>query len=360
MNNPQISIPSHITEAHPKPHTVYNISVRLPLRSFSLKKRYSDFDQLHKALISSVGAAPPLPLPPKTYFKSTVSDNDFAEDRRKNLEEYLHAIQNDQDPRWRESPPWRQFLNLPSSISNFDSSSTSIASHLNALSTSPLIDPVLWLDAYREMKSLLQEARSEISRRDQSLSASDQHDASAAAKKVLVKASSLLDNLDRGLISLAKKSGDGGLGEGEIRRRKDLLASGLKERDALEALANSLSVKRLQCSSRNSPDITVTSEALKAAAGNIRSRSAGRILGAPVAETDQTRQLDNTGVLQLQQQIMKSQDEDLEALLKAVGRQKQIGLEIGQELDEQNDFLDSLGVDVERYFPINYTIIISE
>ncbi|KAF3928862.1 Syntaxin-8 [Dactylellina cionopaga] len=45
---------------------------------------------------------------------------------------------------------------------------------------------------------------------------------------------------------------------------------------------------------------------------------------------------------------MKSQDGDLEALLKAVGRQKQMGLEIGQELEEQNEFLDTLGVDVER------------
>ncbi|EPS42860.1 hypothetical protein H072_3230 [Dactylellina haptotyla CBS 200.50] len=348
MNGPQISIPSYSTEALPKPHTIYNVSIRQPLRSSSLKKRYSDFDQLHKALISSTGVPPPVALPPKTYFKSTVSDSDFADQRRRNLEDYLHAIQNDQDPRWRDSPPWRQFLNLPSSTSNYESSNTSIASHLSSTGGYSLADPVLWLDAHREMKGFLQDARSEISRRDQSLSVSDQHDASAAAKKALVKVSGLIDNLNKGLASLTKVPGNGGLGDGEIRRRKDLLSSGMKERDALDALANSALTRKSQGNSGNSPDIIVTSEALKTAAGNIRGRSAGRILGVPAPETDRTRQLDNAGVLQLQQQIMKSQDEDLETLLKTVGRQKHMGIEIGQELDDQNELLNSLGVDVDR------------
>ncbi|RVD82977.1 uncharacterized protein DFL_007382 [Arthrobotrys flagrans] len=348
MYEPELSIASYGTEALPKPHTIYNISIRLPLRSFSLKKRYSDFDELHKALVSSVGVPPPIPLPPKSYLKSTVSNNEFAEERRQNLEEYIHAIQNDKDSRWRESPPWRQFLNLPSSTSNYEPSSTSITSHLSSISSHTLTDPVLWLDAHREMKTFLQDARSEISRRDQATSVADQHDASAAAKKVLVKVSGLLDNLERGLTSQSKATGKNILGGGEIRRRKDLLASGIKERNALEALANSLSTNKLQGGNKNSPDVMVTKEALATAAGNMRGRSAGRVLGAPVPETDRTRQLDNTGVLQLQQEIMKSQDEDLEALLKAVGRQKQVGVEIGRELDEQNQFLDSLGVDVER------------
>ncbi|KAK6510330.1 hypothetical protein TWF506_009448 [Arthrobotrys conoides] len=348
MYEPELSIASYGTEAIPKPHTIYNISIRLPLRSFSLKKRYSDFDELHKSLISSVGIPPPIPLPPKSYLKSTVSNNEFAEERRQSLEEYIHAIQNDNDSRWRESPPWRQFLNLPSSTSNYESSSTSITSHLSSISNHTLTDPVLWLDAHRELKTFLQDARSEISRRDQATSVADQHDASAAAKKVLVKISGLLDNLERGLASQDRATGNNILGDGEVRRRKDLLASGMKERNALEALANSLSANKLQSGNKNSLEVMVTKDALATAAGNMRGRSTGRVLGAPVPETDRTRQLDNTGVLQLQQEIMKSQDEDLEALLKAVGRQKQVGVEIGQELDEQNQLLDSLGVDVER------------
>ncbi|EWC44037.1 hypothetical protein DRE_01389 [Drechslerella stenobrocha 248] len=347
MNEPQISVSSYSTEELPKPHTVYIISIKLPLRSSSLKKRYSDFDQLHKDLTSSTGVSPPVALPPKTYFKSTVSDGGFAEQRRKGLDEYLRAIQSHEDQRWRKSPPWRQFLNLPSSISSYESSTTSVASHLTALNHAALTDPVLWLDAHREMKGFLQDARSEISRRDQAISSADQHDAAAAAKKALVKVSALLESLDKGLASLTKSGSNNGLGEGEIRRRRDLLASGLKERDALEALANSISTKKLQGdSSRSSPDMMA--DLFKSATGNQRSRTTGRVLGAPVPETSRTRQLDNVGVLQLQQQIIKSQDEDLETLLKAVSRQKQMGLEIGQEIDEQNKFLDSLDADTDR------------
>ncbi|KAK6344559.1 hypothetical protein TWF696_008191 [Orbilia brochopaga] len=348
MNDPQLSITSYSTEELPKPHTVYNVSIRLPLRSFSLKKRYSDFDQLHRDLTASTGVAPPVALPPKTYFKSTVSDGDFAEQRRKGLEDYLHGIQGCQDSRWRESPPWRQFLNLPSSTSSYESSTTSLSSHLSSLNQSTLADPVLWLDAHREMKTFLQDARSEISRRDQSLSVADQHDASAAAKKALVKVSGLLESLEKGLASATKTPSNMGLGDGEIRRRRDLLVSGFKERDALEVLVNSLSAKKIQGDASNRVSPSTTASASNFTLGNARARTAGRVLGAPIPETDRTRQLDNSGVLQLQQQIMKSQDEDLEALLKTVGRQKQMGIEIGQELDEQNKFLDGLEADVER------------
>ncbi|KAF3910205.1 Syntaxin-52 [Orbilia brochopaga] len=347
MNGPQLSITSHSTEELPKPHTVYNVSIRLPLRSFSLKKRYSDFDQLHRDLTSSTGVAPPVGLPPKTYFKSTVSDGDFAEQRRKELEDYLHAIQGSQDSRWRESPPWRQFLNLPSSTSNYEST-TSLSSHLSSLHQSTFEDPVLWLDAHREMKTFLQDARSEISRRDQSLSVADQHEASAAAKKALVRVSGLLEGLEKGIASVTKIQGNRGLGDGEIRRRRDLLAAGFKERDALEVLVNNLSAKKIPSEASTRVPQSMTAGIAQVAHGNARARTTGRVLGAPIPETDRTRQLDNTGVLQLQQEVMKSQDEDLEVLLKTVGRQKQMGIEIGQELDEQNKFLDELEADVDR------------
>ncbi|KAF3928971.1 Syntaxin-52 [Dactylella cylindrospora] len=349
MNDPQISIPSFTTEALPKPHTVYIISIRLPLRSFSLKKRYSDFTQLHADLTSAVGIGPPASIPPKTFFRSTVSDTDLAEERRKALEQYLLAIQSAQDSRWRDSPPWRQFLTISSSTSNHETSQSAVlSSHLNPLGPDSLKDPVLWLDTYREMKGSLQDARSEISRRDQSFSTVDQHDASAAAKKALTKVSILLDGLEKGLGLISKNSGSGLLGDGEIRRRKDLLTSGVKERDALDALANNVSTKKLYGEHRL-PEATVVGTALRPNPGRVQNRSVGRVLGAPMPETEHTRQLDNSGVLQLQQEIMRTQDEGLEMLLKAVGRQKQLGLEIGNELDDQNEFLDELGDDVDRY-----------
>ncbi|KAL1841789.1 hypothetical protein VTK73DRAFT_3380 [Phialemonium thermophilum] len=72
----EISIPTTSVSSSPdggKPYTLYNITLRLPLRSFVVQKRYSEFVELHNAITSVVGAPPPAPLPGKSWFKSTVS-----------------------------------------------------------------------------------------------------------------------------------------------------------------------------------------------------------------------------------------------------------------------------------------------
>ncbi|KAF3354247.1 hypothetical protein VdG1_07712 [Verticillium dahliae VDG1] len=47
----EISIPSTIlSTGESKPFTLYNITLRLPLRSFVVQKRYSDFASLHSSL----------------------------------------------------------------------------------------------------------------------------------------------------------------------------------------------------------------------------------------------------------------------------------------------------------------------
>ena len=58
---PEIAIPSTSVsnEGASKPYTLYNITLRLPLRSFVVQKRYSDFATLHSTLLSQVGTAPP-------------------------------------------------------------------------------------------------------------------------------------------------------------------------------------------------------------------------------------------------------------------------------------------------------------
>jgi regulator of vacuolar morphogenesis len=78
------------------------------------------------------------------------------------------------------------------------------------------------------------------------------------------------------------------------------------------------------------------------------SRPSGRVLGAPVPETDKTRQLDNEGVVQLQRQLMQDQDLDVEELAKIVRRQREMGLAIHGELELQNEMLDRVDKDVDR------------
>lgn len=152
----------------------------------------------------------------------------------------------------------------------------------------------------------------------------------------------------RGISSESRASS---LGEGELRRRKDLLINARKEKDGLEDLLQAMATKtRL--------DQTVASiedkDALMKASGsgnaggggrNPPGRS-GRVLGK---ETDRTRELDNAGVLQLQQQTMKEQDTNVEELMKIIIRQRELGTAINEELLVQNELLKLADEDTDRF-----------
>ncbi|KAG0640443.1 Phox homologous domain-containing protein [Tuber brumale] len=363
MTTLEISIPTTSLATSPgKPHTVYHILLRLPLRSITVKKRYNDFVDLHSRLTDTVGSVPPKPLPPKSYFSRTVGNPAMTEERRDGLEKYLLGILRSDDPRWRDSPAWRTFLNLPANWSAGSSaaSGTSSLGYMPGIGGGggPITDPTLWLDTHRELKTLLHDARMYLSKRDQAGSAGEQHEASAGAKRCLVKVGSLITALDNGL----KEVGSGGRGnngwgagkegkellDGEIRRRKDLVSSARKERDGLESLANSLASKR---AAQNSSAAAMAADKNALFTGASASRSTfggGRVLGAPLPETERTRELDNQGVLQLNDQYMREQDRVVEGMLKNVGRMKEIGVAIGEEIDLQNKMLEDLDRDADK------------
>lgn len=356
----EISIPSTIlsTTTTEKPYTLYNITLRLPLRTFVVQKRYSDFVALHSSLTSLIpDPPPPAPLPSKSWFKSTASSPELTESRRAGLERYLRAIAEDPDRRWRETAAWRAFLNLPSSSGSVSSARGElVAAHQRgggALAGQVAADPQVWLDLHREMKSQLHDARLFLGRRDGATAAQAQYEAGASAKKCLVKAGGLLGNLEEGLkiVTDGGRRGEEKLGAGEIRRRRDLLGSAKVERDGLEKLAVNLAVKTQSAGStgnNGAAGLLAQQQDKSALFGPGVSRPSGRVLGAPVPETNKTRELDNEGVLQLQQQIMKDQDLNVEELAKAVRRQKEIGMAIRMEVDEQNDMLKRVDEDVER------------
>lgn len=132
------------------------------------------------------------------------------------------------------------------------------------------------------------------------------------------------------------------LGEGELRRRKDLLVNARKEKDGLEDLLNAMAAKgRLDNAVASMED----KEALVGSASRKPARS-GRVLGK---ETERTRELDNKGVLQLQRETMEDQDMGLEELRKIVARQRELGVAINGELQVQNDLLRLADEDVDRY-----------
>ncbi|KZF23507.1 putative SNARE complex subunit [Xylona heveae TC161] len=381
-----LTIPDTQTSATSKPYTIYNIHCRLPLRSFTLQKRYSDFTKLHDALISQAGSAPPTALPGKSWFSSTTNNPALTEERRRGLENYLQSINSpDSDSRWRNTSAWRSFLNLPGSNSGSNSRNGSIGNvaHSNVAGVGdapPITDPALWLDAHRELKTCLHDARFHLSRRDAATTAQGQHEASAQAKRCLVLAGATIGALDRALRTIAEATNtlnSGGssnsgnwardnatLGEGELRRRRDLIASARKEKEGLEKLLNALATSSSKTSvvggtQAGAAAATAQDKAgLFADAPSVASTNGNgggggvsgvsrRVLGGP-RETERTRELDNVGVLQLQQQMMREQDEDVEQLGSVVRRLREMGGAINEELVLQNELLQQTDEDVTR------------
>lgn len=192
----------------------------------------------------------------------------------------------------------------------------------------------------------------------------------------------MITALDRGLKALA--AADDGhnhqhqqprrsserLGEGELRRRRDLMANARKEKDALEALANA-SAGRAGESSMSGPSngsLVATAQqktALFGTGGDARhggsqhghgqgqgqGQGRGRRVlgGAPAPETEQTRELDNRGVVQLLKQQMEEQDQSVEDLTKVVMRLKELGIAFNDELELQNAMLKIVNEDVTRW-----------
>ncbi|CAK7217948.1 hypothetical protein SCUCBS95973_003322 [Sporothrix curviconia] len=401
-----------------KAYTLYNITLRLPLRSYVFQKRYSEFAALHTTLTNLVGEAPPAPLPGKSWFRSTIASAELTETRRVGLEAYLRAIAESPDRRWRDTSAWRAFLNLPSTsgagsssasgrsnqgIAPITSSSHGSGGHgsgherngssaagggsgttaaegrlpaigLAAANAATASDPGTWLDLHKEMKRALHDARLQLARRDAALTAGSGGgggnnssttavEAGAAAKRELVKTGSLLSALTVGLKTLQDSKG---LGEGELRRRRDLLAAARVERDGLETLSASLASARgpggvgsngagIQQAAPVTGDKAVLfgSAAASSSSGggggnHSRTFGGGRVLGAPLPETEQTRELDNAGVVQLQKQKMAEQDQDVATLARMVQRQRELGLAINKEVDLHIDMLNQQSDDVDR------------
>lgn len=248
-------------------------------------------------------------------------------------------------------------MNLPSTGSGSASSARSelIAQSQRAPGSAGQFaaDPQVWLDLHREMKGQLHDARLFLGRRDGATTAQAQYEAGANAKRCLVKAGGLIGNLEEGLRILGDREkagrGEGRVGAGELRRRRDLLGSAKVEKEGLEKLAVSLAVKGQNKGNGGSLVGAAASQQDKSALfGPGVSKPSGRVLGAPVPETDRTRELDNDGVLQLQKQLMADQDLDVEELGKIVRRQREMGLAIHGELELQNEMLKRVDEDADR------------
>lgn len=138
----------------PSPHLEYHILISLPVKSWVIKKRYSDFIVLNSQL-NSIQSPIPFTLPPKHSTKKLyhsistlgglwagssstggstggsgfldLNSKDADEiqlqrERKNGLEGYLRAILSCNQDCWRESKVFKEFLEIPNNSSSSSSS----------------------------------------------------------------------------------------------------------------------------------------------------------------------------------------------------------------------------------------------
>ncbi len=146
----QVSIVDLQERPEPKPHTVYRIEIKAHIQSWSMWRRYSEFDDLHTDLVQANPAPPPpAPLPPKHKFSlfRSRTDSQLLTERRAGLETYLRAIISARDDQWREAYPFKQFLGIPIGKA---AAAKNVPTHFSSTS---------WLDEYQEIQTRLRDVR---------------------------------------------------------------------------------------------------------------------------------------------------------------------------------------------------------
>jgi syntaxin 8 len=66
-------------------------------------------------------------------------------------------------------------------------------------------------------------------------------------------------------------------------------------------------------------------------------------------EAPDQSQLDNQQIHTYHKQVLKDQDEQLDTLGQSIGRQRVLGIQMGNELDEQNELLEDVEAGVDRH-----------
>ncbi|EMR10535.1 hypothetical protein PNEG_01243 [Pneumocystis murina B123] len=319
-----ISIPSSSMTLDIKPHVIYILHVQLTMKSYTLKKRYSEFCTLHKQLLEVTGCAPPVELPPKYYLLNIFSKPSLIEERRRGLEAYVIGIHRSEDTCWRLSPPWRQFLKLPVyAIGRPMISADNSAIQLSDQS---------WMRLFHETKSLLQEAKRHVSRRGYLEGAIASQVTRVSSIKGFCTIHSSLEQLSQGLDN---RNIHTSIGERELWRRKDLLENMKREYAFLEHIVyNNNQIKH---------DIPSSIQTWKDCETSFTRCNLDRI-----PETERTRELSSVGLIHLQKDILNKQDEQLGAFLPILRKQKEIVTAIADELDMQNDMLNELDESVQK------------
>ncbi|XP_012686685.1 syntaxin-8 [Clupea harengus] len=114
------------------------------------------------------------------------------------------------------------------------------------------------------------------------------------------------------------------------------------EADRRQSLLDSLVTKERQLLATFKGDITESEPARSTLMSSGGGGQGGAVNPWLVDESEETRGLSFGDIKTQQQQIIEVQDAGLDALAAVISRQKQMGQEIGNELETQNEIIDDL------------------
>ncbi|ORY82054.1 Phox homologous domain-containing protein [Protomyces lactucae-debilis] len=310
-----LTVPSTLNLSLPKPHTTYQIQVSLvgSLQSYQVSRRFSQFVELDREITDVTGLKAPIPLPPKTLF----SRPDVAQ-RQKALEQYLCGLLS--HPSLCACLPLLHFLDI---------SSVSTETNKHASAVAGAVSGGDYYDLLRTAKLALQRAKQALATVSSSTYPSDR----AAFHTTLQTADRCLAQLER-CIEHEREV----LQDVEVLKRRDVVDALFRDLAALKASGLHLRAGGGGPSHTQPSPFAITGQGKQGASGG----GGGRRLGQAPQETERTVGQSNAALLQSQTQVMADQETQLAGLLPLLQRQRELGLVIGKELDDQNAALDEL------------------
>jgi regulator of vacuolar morphogenesis len=291
--NMSVSIPGY-SESTP---TYYTVQVSIERSTYNVMKRYSDFEEFHTSIEQEMGERAPVDLPPKKWIGNR--GREFLEDRRRRLEIYLRSMAKREE--WRDSLAFQQFVE--------------VTKHMNQNKTE--LNKGEWTRKVTEAKDFIHRA--------------SQAGGGADERKYSVMAGAKIKELENHLV------GNHGLGDGEYRRRKDLL------HDLSRSLLN---INKGAASDSPMPSSGTVSSLFNTSSKRVLGGGGGASGGA---ETDRTRDLNNADLMVQQKDDMSDQDQVIQLLRSTIQRQRELGEQINEEIVNQNQLLDELDADTHQF-----------
>lgn len=278
-----ITIP---TETDIEGSTYYQIDIKLPLRSYSIKKRYSDFEQLVDTLCHELGIDHkdfPYALPGKRI--NWLNKYNVIEERKRGLTEFLNGMINDRS--LQNEREFISFLQLPKNFKFQDR---------------PQVNDKNWHELYRKVKTELFEV------------------STTYGSNIIKLKEQIRKNIQPSITDLITSSAIEN--KAESQRRRDLISQ-------LQSKIDEMLIQPQQLNGKGFSRVLGGS-------------------GQAAKETEDTLALNNKELLQHQVQIHQTQDQELDQLRKIIARQRQIGETISAEVEEQNAMLDKFNEEVEQ------------